>query len=740
MSNVQRRRRSWKSSLRGSTDPDEYDLGIDFGDEEFPRTPDGRVRLYTDTVLTPMEEVGIRRRSENGQSIVLKGSKKKKKKQRRVQRVRSKTPTRASRGGGIDEKRDDLSSTRDEKIGEQESPGSAGMPLYRRITKRIRDNRRRSSASTPHPITPFGADRTRHLYDDGLLPIDETDEVGTSLELEESCSLLTPTEFPGAADEGRRNLTSVSSRRARATSFGTRTLRISYDGGIETLSEESGPDVPIPPSTSGLSGMFRRTFLPVGYPHTVEDHYMAYQIFDVVQGLCSYLRGQLAIQKMLEGFGVGDVEATASAGAIGWIMRDGASMLGSLVFSALAATDFGMRMRQWRLFADVINDVGLTLNMIAPMFGKDYFLPLVCAGSVCTAMCGVAAGATKAKISQHFARNNNLADLVAKEGAQESIVTLLGIAGGYVFLRSLEAYEQYAAEAEEANFFVLWPFWFATKSIVSVNEVMWMAFVALTVLHVIANVYAIGCLKLRTVNSVRFGILFDRFVTDKSEKEDVYLGEDPDKRRQSRRRARLAKSSILSGRKKRRNGLTRRGSAGSTTLSSKEWMRNANADMSIESVARDEPLLPWDAIWPLRVFCGIGHRPIRREIRMGVSVNSLRGISPSHLALQLRASKRKSGYVLIRERPGGIAVILHVSATTETIIQARCHAELLLRSEHHTFEELKGESNDQDDAIRHRRNAINASIASKLFVQELRTNGWDLQTREISVGAWRYSW
>ena len=33
-----------------------------------------------------------------------------------------------------------------------------------------------------------------------------------------------------------------------------------------------------------------------------------------------------------------------------------------------------------------------------------------------TAMCGVAAGATKAKISQHFARNDNLADLVAKEG------------------------------------------------------------------------------------------------------------------------------------------------------------------------------------------------------------------------------------------------------------------------------------------------------------------------------------
>ena len=29
-----------------------------------------------------------------------------------------------------------------------------------------------------------------------------------------------------------------------------------------------------------------------------------------------------------------------------------------------------LHVRQWRLFADVINDVGLTLNMLAPLFGK----------------------------------------------------------------------------------------------------------------------------------------------------------------------------------------------------------------------------------------------------------------------------------------------------------------------------------------------------------------------------------
>ena len=137
-------------------------------------------------------------------------------------------------------------------------------------------------------------------------------------------------------------------------------------------------------SSSSITSILSHTFLPAGYPHTVREGYIQYQFFDLIQGLCSYLRGQLAIQRMLEGFGVGDVTASAFSGALGWIVRDGASMMGSLVFSASFATSFGKNVRQWRLFADVVNDVGLTLNMMAPVFGKQWFLPLVCAGSICT--------------------------------------------------------------------------------------------------------------------------------------------------------------------------------------------------------------------------------------------------------------------------------------------------------------------------------------------------------------------
>ena len=47
-------------------------------------------------------------------------------------------------------------------------------------------------------------------------------------------------------------------------------------------------------SEKSLTSVLKNTFLPVGYPHTVREGYMKYQIFDLIQGLCSYLRGQLA--------------------------------------------------------------------------------------------------------------------------------------------------------------------------------------------------------------------------------------------------------------------------------------------------------------------------------------------------------------------------------------------------------------------------------------------------------------
>lgn len=47
------------------------------------------------------------------------------------------------------------------------------------------------------------------------------------------------------------------------------------------------------------------------------------------------------------------------------VFRDGVGMTCSLAFSSLASTSFDNNIKEWRLFADVINDVGLTLGPLA---------------------------------------------------------------------------------------------------------------------------------------------------------------------------------------------------------------------------------------------------------------------------------------------------------------------------------------------------------------------------------------
>lgn len=105
--------------------------------------------------------------------------------------------------------------------------------------------------------------------------------------------------------------------------------------------------------------------------------------------------------------------ATPLAATIQWITRDGASMMSGLLFTSLMSTNFGTNAKSWRLFGDFIVDVGITLDMLAPLFPK-HFLQLICLASVCKSLCGIAAGSANGAIVEHFARRNNLAEVLAK--------------------------------------------------------------------------------------------------------------------------------------------------------------------------------------------------------------------------------------------------------------------------------------------------------------------------------------
>jgi Vitamin B6 photo-protection and homoeostasis len=230
-------------------------------------------------------------------------------------------------------------------------------------------------------------------------------------------------------------------------------------------------------------------FLPIGYPASVNDGYLEYQVYDSIQGLSSYLRGVLCSASVLQAAGVGSTKATALSAAMTWALKDGVSMLGGLVFSYTTSPLFDSYVKEFRLFADLINDVGLALDMLAPYFSS--LLLVSSLAGLCKALCGLSAGATKSSITCHFALEGNMADLNAKEATQETLVSLVGMLVGITLAHQLSKLQ------DGGNHHL-------------VVQVQWTVFLSLTVLHVWANWKGVRLLRLRTLNLPRALAVLDR--------------------------------------------------------------------------------------------------------------------------------------------------------------------------------------------------------------------------------------
>lgn len=241
---------------------------------------------------------------------------------------------------------------------------------------------------------------------------------------------------------------------------------------------------PLPRLSTLVSDLFMPSFAGGGPP----PEYIRFQVLDAVQAACSYLRGVLTLHTTLTGAGVsggsgdgggsgmGPAATAATAVVLATILKDGSGHVGSLLFGYALAPRLDGEVRFWRLAADLANDVGLTLELAAPMAGPGWFLYITCAANVWKALCGVAAGGTRVAISQAFARRGgNVAEVAAKEGVQETAVTLLGLLAGYLFAARLN----------------------------SSPSLQWAAFGALTVVHVLANYAAVKCLRLASLNRSR---------------------------------------------------------------------------------------------------------------------------------------------------------------------------------------------------------------------------------------------
>ncbi len=127
-----------------------------------------------------------------------------------------------------------------------------------------------------------------------------------------------------------------------------------------------------------LKSAIRTTFLPSGFPQLTPQGYLSFSLWSWIQDLSTQLRAVLATQRVLEGVGVGREGASVLSASLNFIVRDGCGMASTLLFTALSSAKFKTDVKKWRILADVMNDIGITLEVTATLVPQHLFLPMIC--------------------------------------------------------------------------------------------------------------------------------------------------------------------------------------------------------------------------------------------------------------------------------------------------------------------------------------------------------------------------
>lgn len=271
--------------------------------------------------------------------------------------------------------------------------------------------------------------------------------------------------------------------REKYGAFGREKIYVKQENKDDIVCVESS-EYHIHPYLDRVLEFLRQVFLPQGYPHSVNSDYFEYQLWDTIQAFCSTLTGTLSARAIMAGIGVGSADATPLAAAITWIFKDGTGMFGSICFAWWKGTSLDADCKRWRLFADVLNDVAMCIELFLPYF-RDWSTVVLCISTTMKAIVGVAGGATRAAITQHQAIRDNMADVSAKDGSQERFVNLTASLFGIVLLSTIPEG------------------WF-----------VWVMFALLTCIHIYANFKAVQSLKMTTLNLNRLCLIIQSIQED----------------------------------------------------------------------------------------------------------------------------------------------------------------------------------------------------------------------------------
>ncbi|CAL1708524.1 unnamed protein product [Somion occarium] len=258
--------------------------------------------------------------------------------------------------------------------------------------------------------------------------------------------------------------------------------------------------------TSRLSSnwveFFRGIFLPAGYPATVSPDYLQCQIYYGVQAFCSSLAGLIASRAVLEGHGIGKADASATDAMLLTLLQDAFSRLTTILGAYYLGTSLYPEAKTYRLVADIANDVAIVLDLLSPQLST-YSLSLhypfitsqsssalrtaaLCSSGGFRALCGVAAGGSRAALTLHFAQDGSIpgdvGDLSAKDASKETVLALIGMLVGSLIIPHLHTAQ-------------------ATYTVVCI----------LLIGHLLANYIAVRVVIMKALNRQRAAILWTAY-------------------------------------------------------------------------------------------------------------------------------------------------------------------------------------------------------------------------------------
>ncbi|KAL2828690.1 vitamin B6 photo-protection and homoeostasis-domain-containing protein [Aspergillus cavernicola] len=240
-----------------------------------------------------------------------------------------------------------------------------------------------------------------------------------------------------------------------------------------------------PWSARSLQALLIHVFLPAGYPHSVSNDYVSYQIFDSLQAFSSSIAGLLSSRAVLQGVGVGNANASPTSALLLHILQDTSGRIATILFAHRVGTALEPECKMYRFTADIFNDFAMVLDCLSPIIPAGVSrVTVLSAAGVLRALCGVAGGSSKASLSAHFARWGNLAEVNAKDSSQETVISLIGMLFGSLVVSHITSF-----------------------------TATWLTLILLLVSHLTLNYAAVRSVQMTTLNRQRANIVFSTLLS-----------------------------------------------------------------------------------------------------------------------------------------------------------------------------------------------------------------------------------